>query len=402
MKKSIYLLISLFIIILLSACGEAENSGQIENLPSSESKAKESLLEDEKTSAQHSVPDRDLKVHFIDVGQGDSTLLQFSDHEQEYAILIDAGDFTGTEVIDYLKKEKIKVVHLAIGTHPDADHIGQLDEVIHSFDVGEVWLSGNNSDSDTFAAVLEAINREDVNYHEPRSGEQYDIGPLALYVLHPKEITGDGNKESISIKIVYGNISFIFTGDASIESEKEMIDRGMDLKADFLHLGHHGAATSTSERFLEAVSPKIAIYSAGADNPYGHPDIDVINRIKSRGIKIYGTDIHGTIVVATDGRNFTINTEREEKLQNKTVSDNETGKQNDEPNKKISENGCIDINNAPIEELEKIIHIGPERAKEVMEGRPYQSVDDLIKIKGIGKARIADIKEQDLACVGGS
>lgn len=177
-----------------------------------------------------------LKVHYIDVGQGDSTLFQVSDNGQEYTFLIDAGDFTGDEVVEYLHANGIEKINVAIGTHPDADHIGQLDRVIKGFNVDEVWLSGNTSNSDTFHRLLEAIDKHDVVYEEPRMGEQFKLGPLQIKVLYPKQISGKANEESVSLKLTYGEISFVFTGDAEKKNEIEMIESGANLRADFLHL----------------------------------------------------------------------------------------------------------------------------------------------------------------------
>lgn len=210
-----------------------------------------------------------MKVHYINVGQADSTLFQFTESGKKHAILIDAGDFNTDDVIQYLHSQHITDIDIAIGTHPDADHIGQLDKVITQFNVGEVWLFGNPSSSQTFQRVLEAIDESGAEYEEPRMGDHYEIGPLKIDVLYPKVLTGKTNEESISLKITYGDVRFVFTGDAAVENELEMIESGLDVEADILQLGHHGSSSSTSEEFLQAVKPKVAIYSAGVDTPTG-------------------------------------------------------------------------------------------------------------------------------------
>ncbi|TKC19444.1 MBL fold metallo-hydrolase [Robertmurraya kyonggiensis] len=338
-----------------------------------------------------------LKVHYIDVGQGDSTLFQVSDNGQEYTLLIDAGDFSGDEVVEYLQASGNKKINIAIGTHPDADHIGQLDQVIEGFDVEEVWLSGNTSNSDTFIRLLEAIDKNDVVYEEPRMGDQFELGPLHIEVLYPKQISGKVNEESVSLKLTYGAISFVFTGDAEKKNEIEMIESGANLRADFLHMGHHGSSTSTSERFLQAVKPAVAIYSAGKDNSYGHPHEEVVSLVQNSGIELYGTDIDGTIVVTTNGKAYTIETEK-----NGTIQSSENIQKTIDTEGISSNNtSCININTAKVEEIEEIVHIGAERAEDLIELRPYNSIEDLSRIKGIGEARIEDIKEEGLACVGG-
>lgn len=344
----------------------------------------------------------DMKVHYIDVGQADSTLIQYSYNEEEFVILIDAGNFNRTNVIEYLHSQKVDQIDIAIGTHPDADHIGQLDQVIHTFDVGEVWLSGNTSTSETFQEVLAAIDANDVDYYEPRMGEEYDIGPLGVEILYPKTITGESNEESISFKMTYGDVRFIFTGDAAQENELEMVNSEADLNAEILQLGHHGSNTSTNSTFLKEVNPEVAIYSAGDDNQYGHPHSEVVNLIQNSGIKLYGTDVHGTVIVTTDGKDYRINTKEDG-----TISPSSNTKEPEAPETKEPTNtpdtnrSCININTASVEQVQEIIHIGPERAQDLVNLRPFNSVDDLSRIDGIGPARISDINDQGLACTGG-
>jgi competence protein ComEC len=347
----------------------------------------------------------EMKVHHIDVGQADSTLIQYSDNGEEFTILIDAGNFNSTNVIQYLQTQKVHQIDIAIGTHPDADHIGQLDQVINTIDVGEVWLSGNISTSETFQDLLAAIDSKGVDYNEPRMGEEYDIGPLAVEILYPKTITGETNEESISLKMTYGDVRFIFTGDAAQENEMEMVNSGANLNAEILNLGHHGSNTSTSPSFLKAVNPEVAIYSAGEDNQYGHPHAEVVNLIQNSGIKLYGTDVHGTVIVTTDGKDYSIKTK-----ENGTISPSSVSEESlftpavptpEEPSNTPSSGKCININTASVEQVQEIIHIGPERAQDLVNLRPFDSVDDLSRVDGIGPARLSDIKEQGLACTGG-
>ncbi|MDQ0268301.1 MBL fold metallo-hydrolase [Cytobacillus purgationiresistens] len=345
-------------------------------------------------SSDRPKPENELFAHFINVGQADATLIQFSEADEDYAILIDAGDFTGTEVIDYLHQQSINHIDLAIGTHPDADHIGQLDRVIEELNVDEVWLSGNLSTSKVFQRVLAAIDSQQTEYYEPRAGEEFDIGPLNIEVLYPNEITGDTNEESVSLKLTYGDIRFIFTGDAAKKNERAMIEAGFNLEADILHLGHHGSSTSTSEEFLNAVNPDIAIYSAGMGNSYGHPHKEVVELIQRNKIHLYGTDIDGTIKIITDGEDFEVVTNN--------PSNQDSPVEKIEPEiVKFVDSSCINVNTASAMELQEIIHIGDERAQQIIELRPLKSLDELSKISGIGPARMADIIDENLACVGG-
>lgn len=326
-------------------------------------------------SVQESM-DPTLTVHYIDVGQGDATLLEFDGH----AILIDAGHWKSDQAVDYLKTAGIKAINIAVGTHPDADHIGQLAQIIGEFSVEEVWLPGNPSTSNTYLNVLQAIDASGTDYYEPRAGDVFDVGKMRIDVLYPEQITGAANEESISMKLTYGDIQFVFTGDAGVKEEQQMIDSGTDLQAEILHLGHHGSNTSTSSAFLDAVSPEVAIYSAGADNSYGHPHAEVLAAVENSGAEVYGTDVNGTIIVETDGSSYNVVTSR-------------TGIPTE------GENRCININIASTAELQQIAGIGETYAKEIIRLRPFEAIEDLADISGIGQATVEAIKEQNLACV---
>lgn len=369
-------LLAVFIMVLLAACAETVEQ------PKEENKDKKSSQQSEqsklKEPGKEEVAQNGLTVHYIDVGQGDSTLLEF----EGFSMLIDAGNWNSTEAVDYLKKQEIKDIDIVVGTHPDADHIGQLAQVIGEFDVGEVWMSGNTSSSNTFTNVLQAIEASGSDYVEPRSGDVFDVGSLQIEVLYPDEITGAANEESVSMKMTYGDVRFIFTGDAGVKQEQEMIDSGTNLDAEVLHLGHHGSNTSTSPSFLEAVAPEVAIYSAGADNSYGHPHAEVIAAAENAGAKVYGTDVNGTILVKTDGKSYTVETQRE-----------------GVPTE--GENRCIDVNIASSAELKEISGIGDAYAQAIIDQRPFENLEELTDIKGIGQGTLEAIQEQGLACIGG-
>ncbi|SDJ80560.1 MBL fold metallo-hydrolase [Sediminibacillus albus] len=438
MKKQLSLLLSIFLFVF-SACGtngtetsgteqntsgngqedsevseygqekqekeQAEASGSLNRAEADKSGAEEISEEREETAVTDNSLDEplpELKVHYIDVGQADAALVEFG----VYAMLIDAGNWNSSNVVNYLAAQDIQQLDIVVGTHPDADHIGQLDKVIEQVDVGEVWMSGNASTSQTFQRVMEAIEANGVDYDEPRAGDVYDIGQLTIDVLYPSAISGNANQESISLKLTYGDIAFVFTGDAETVQEQEMINRGAGLDADILQLGHHGSSTSTSKAFLEKVSPAVAIYSSGTDNQYGHPHEEVINRLNAYGTEIYGTTIHGTIIVTTDGVAYQVTTKEDGNItpgsESKSGTENEDAANNESTDTKqeTSAGQCVNINEANVEEVQEIKHIGPERAQDLIDLRPYQSVDDLTKIKGIGPSRMDDIHAQGIACIG--
>lgn len=336
----------------------------------------------------------DLTVHYIDANQGDATLFQYDN----YTILYDAGDWKDTNVIDYLQTMSIDYIDLIIISHPHADHIGQLDKIMNSIAVGEVWMTENSANTKVFQRAVNAILESDADFYNPRVGELFDIGAMELTVLHPETLTGGLNEDSLSIHFSYGDLSFLFTGDAYKNEELMMLERDLPIEADFLQLGHHGSNTSSHPSFINAVNPSYAIYSAGVNNQYGHPHAEVINYFSGTNIELLGTDTHGTIKVNTDGKNFEIETEKDGEITHQQ-NDQQNGDNNNSVTKSDTHEDCIDINESSIDELKAIIHIGDSRAEELISYRPYNNIDELTKIHGIGDARLTDIKEQGLACI---
>ncbi|KHF38845.1 MBL fold metallo-hydrolase [Halalkalibacter okhensis] len=386
------IILFLFFIILVTGCGTQQSTEQ--TLTSSDS---ETILRNHEEVKLANEEFNELIVHYINVGQADSTLLELTNDTQPFHILIDSGDWNSNDVVTYLQKERISHIDILIGTHPHADHIGQMDQILELFDVSEVWMSGDETTSQTFESVLDAIIESDVDYHEPRAGEVYDIGSLVIDVLNPDQLTGDIHEGSLSLLVTYGEVSFLFTGDAEHQTEQAIIDRGHHLNSTVLQLGHHGSETSTIPAFLAAVDPEIAIISAGKDNSYGHPHEEVVTRIEDAQIDLYATFIHGTIIISTDGQHYHVTTKSTE--QSKEIPTENI----DSPNESdiTSESNCIDINFASASELAKITHIGTERASQLIELRPFETISDLAQINGIGPARIAEIKTENLACIGG-
>lgn len=254
------------------------------------------------TTREKKIPARissDLEVHFLDVGQGDCTLIRSGEH----AMLIDAGNNDkGTQVQAYLKSKGIEKLDYIVGTHPDADHIGGLDVVIYKFENDEILLPDVSKDTRTYEEVIEAADAKSNRIHHPVPGEEYTLGDAVFTIVAPN---GDGyesvNEYSIGILLEHGENRFLFVGDAEEESEEEMLKTGMDLQADVYKVSHHGSKTGTTEAFLAAVNPKYAVISSGAGNAYGHPHAEVLNRLRMGGIQTFRTDEQGTIVAVSDG-----------------------------------------------------------------------------------------------------
>lgn len=354
--------------------------------------------------------DSNLRVHYIDVGQADSTLYEYSHEGDDYRVLIDAGDWSGKEVTTYLDSIGITEIDVMVGTHVHADHIGQMSDVLEKYEVSEVWMTGNTATTNVYTDTLDKIEDSNARYHEPRGGDVYDIGPLVVEVLHPNVLTDDANRNSISLRLTYGEVSFIHTGDAEEVEELSMVRSQQELKADVLQVGHHGSNTSTVPEFLKTVDPSTAIISAGEDNSYGHPHKDVVERLLGAGVDLYGTHKNGTVIIETDGKTYSVKTENGGHLDSfasassgeaETKEEVKTKSEPEEVSVSVAPANCININSASVEELQGVVHLGIERAQQVVQLRPFQSVKDLTRVKGIAEGRMNDILAENKACVGG-
>lgn len=335
----------------------------------------------------------DITVSFLDVGQGDATLVQTTDG---CTILVDAGRHDRNDVLGHLSAAGVQQLDYLIGTHPHADHIGQFPDVLAHLPVSEVWMSGWEHGSRTFERSLDAILDTDARYEEPRAGHEVACGDARMTVLHPVDPLADIH-DNLVVRIDYGSFSAIVTGDAETEHEHAMIRREERLDATVLQLGHHGSHTSSSPEFLHAVSPQVAVYSAGAANSYGHPHDVVTQRVTGLGIALYGTDRHGTIRITSDGQDHSLTTEIEDGP-GAQVAAPASNRHGDD-----SLRGCVDINTAPASELVRIVHIGDTRADKIirMRGRGlFGGVEDMVRISGIGQGRLHDIETEGLACAG--
>ncbi|MED3877231.1 MBL fold metallo-hydrolase [Lysinibacillus capsici] len=278
MKKIIVLLLCIF---LLAGCTEAVKT---EKIP---------------VTAGH-----EMQVHFIDVGQGDSILIESPSGK---TMLIDGGvKGAGQQIVSYLKELGINKLDIVVATHPDADHIGGLIPVLDNMTIEQFFDSGKVHTSQTFEEMLTRIDEKNIPYHVPKIGDDIEFDKdVNVKVLNANDQATDNNDASIVLKMTYGNVSFLLTGDAGVALEKEMLQ--YDVKATVLKAGHHGSNTSSSEEFIQAVKPEVTILSYGEDNKYGHPHAEIVDRLQAIGSKIYATADLGTITVSTDGVNYTVN-----------------------------------------------------------------------------------------------
>jgi competence protein ComEC len=246
-----------------------------------------------------------MKASIIDVGQGDSILIQLSTGEN---ILIDAGE-ESAPVIAYLRNNNVTRINDVIITHPHSDHIGGMDDIIQDFDIGKVYMPNVTTTTNAFSDMLSTIQAKGLKINVAKAGVNIDINSAfkGVFIAPNASSYDDLNNYSAVLKLTYGNNTFLFTGDAGETSEQEMLASGLNLQADLLKVGHHGSSSSSTFSFLQAVQPKYAIISVGANNDYGHPSNEAISRLQSIGAKIYRTDQQGTIIATSDGTSITMN-----------------------------------------------------------------------------------------------
>jgi len=250
-----------------------------------------------------------LSVYFLDVGQGDSTLF-FVDGK---TILIDAGEVDmGDRVVSDVRKLGVTRIDLLVATHPHSDHIGGMQKVLAAFPVGQVLDAGLPHPSSTYEHFLETIDRKNIPYRVAERGQIIDVDPsLRVVVLSPpaQRSGEDPNINSVVLRISYGTIDFLLTGDLGGEGEDALTGSGYPLDAEILKVGHHGSSSSTSPAFLARVRPEMGVIFVGEDNPYGHPHKETLDLLKESGVTLYRTDRDGTVVVRTDGMSYSVKTE---------------------------------------------------------------------------------------------
>ncbi len=243
-----------------------------------------------------------LVVHYIDVGQGDAHLITTPDGG---AILIDAGPGAAKDtLLSYLHSRQITEIDYMILTHPHEDHIGGADEIIRGLKVCNVIMPDVTHTSAAFLKILEAVEESEAKLITAEAGQNYAVGDASFTILAPVSDDYEAlNNQSVVLRLDFGKSSFLFTGDAEIQSEKDMIRTfdGSEFKCDVYKAGHHGSTTSNSKDFLDLCDPVYAVISCGKGNDYGHPHTEILELFTKMKIMIYRTDIDGTVVFKTDG-----------------------------------------------------------------------------------------------------
>lgn len=254
-----------------------------------------------------------LRIYYIDVGQGDSELIRLPTGED---ILIDSGDH-GSHIVEKLRALGVKKLTLAVATHPHADHIGEMRNVLAAFPTGEFWDSGFPHTIRTYERLLEEIKRQGIKYAQPKAGTTRTFGQVLIDVLHPENgppLNSNPNDASIVLRLSYGNRKFLFTGDAETPSWEQMFKRHRDhLAADVLKAAHHGSSNGTQSGVLVNVHPSIVTVSCAAGNSYHHPHPSVVKLLKASSdrIKFYRTDLDGTIQITSNGQDLNVQAEKQ-------------------------------------------------------------------------------------------
>lgn len=246
-----------------------------------------------------------LVIQYIDVGQGDCILISKNNEH----VLIDAGNNEdGPLLVEYFKELGIKKFKYVIGTHAHEDHIGGIDNVINNFDLSHYYMPDVITTTKTFEDVLDALLVKNKALETPKIGDKFKLNDAVFEVLHVGNDKSDLNNTSIVLKLTYKNTTYLFMGDATDTVERKLINEGVDLDSDVLKVGHHGSQYSSTAAFLRKVTPSYAIIQVGKDNDYDHPKQITVDKLEKLKTITYRNDIHGTIILTSDGDNISFET----------------------------------------------------------------------------------------------
>ena len=264
-----------------------------------------SVLTDNVSSSSSVKASNGLNIHMIDIGQGDSILLECD----ESYMLIDAGENDkGGVVVDYLKKHNISKLDYALITHPHSDHYGGFKTVFESVEPESIVMTEAMNTTRTWEKLVDYIDNKKYNVIFPKTNDTINLGSSKLTMYVPK-VTDSLNNCSIIVRAEYNGMSALFTGDAEKSEEKDILNAGFDVSANVLKMGHHGSSTSTGNNFLAAVNPEIALISCGKNNDYGHPHKETVAKLNKNNIPMFRTDVYGSIVVNLNNNTISLTTD---------------------------------------------------------------------------------------------
>lgn len=328
-----------------------------------------------------SLPGKKLVVSFIDVGQGDSTLIEFPNGQN---VLIDGGkEKAGEKVVRYLKGRAVGKIDLIIATHPDADHIGGLIEVINNFRVKKLIDPGKSHTTSLYARLLELVKKKNLPYKLGRQGDHYQFGEVTMRVLNPTDsLFPDTNNCSVVVELQYGEIKFLLPGDAAQAAELFMFQDKQLSRCQILKVGHHGSSHSSTEELLRAVKPEVAFISCGKENHFGHPSKETIERLTAIDCEYYRTDEQGNLRVETNGKTYRVILEKKKPRLKKG---------------RKQWRAKTNINIARYEQLLELHRIGPVKAQAIIDYRAqngrFSCIDDIVNVPGIGPKTLEKLRD---------
>lgn len=247
-----------------------------------------------------------FSLHVLDVGKADSLLIECEGE----AMLVDGGTpDRGEEVVLYLTHRGFDSLRYVVNTHPDSDHIGGLPEVLRSVSVGAYLTTGFSMDTEEYRRTMRVLQEREVKVLYPQAGEVFSLGGAKIEILGPMELGDGSNNSSLILRVVYEGTAFLLMGDAGLEEETALLESGAFLRADVLKVGHHGSDTSTGKALLDAVQPRYAAISTAWDNSR-LPKEQVLRRLRNADVLPYRTDIKGTLLFLSDGKNVQVVTEK--------------------------------------------------------------------------------------------
>ena len=292
LNKLIKIIIGLVILIVVTIQG---------NLFDNVSNATASINDSTKSDKIDAKVKENFSVSFIDVGQADSVLIR----NGNYNMLIDAGNNEdGEKLVNYFKSLGIEEFTYVFATHPHEDHIGGMDDIINNFKIDNYYMSNKLSTTKTFMDVLDALDGRNLKYTVPNKGDTLNLGDGNIKLIYPGDDKSNIYDSWIVLKVTYGKNSFLLTGDATSNVERKIYNE--DIKSDVLKVAHHGSSYSSTDVFLDRVKPYYAVISVGKNNIYNHPSNKTLEKLNKRNIKVYRTDLDGTIVFTSDGENLSV------------------------------------------------------------------------------------------------
>ena len=303
MKRSLYALIGstfLLLFFLFSTFGAFKNGAV--------------LSQETIRSTAHIVPQGQAGIIHVDVGQGDAAILISKERK---AMVIDSGDNAVSYAYPNMKRilddNNLKRLEYVVLSHPHQDHIGNTLSLISDYDIGSVVLNGAVSTNETYQRILSLIDQKNISTSFVEKGNTFQLGSMKLDVLasSPEEAVTNENNASIVLLLTDGSFTEIFTGDAEKKIEQEIVSSYQKLPIDVLKVSHHGSHDATTEKFLQRITPSLAVISVSEENEYGHPHRETLERLQKRNIQIFDTATYGTVTILPQGEKYEVFTDRD-------------------------------------------------------------------------------------------